>query len=354
METIGHIVAQYKRMRTMRGLNQIYTKQYALVGLGHHCINNLLPVIQYLQLPLKYICCTSDKKAQLISQKYKEVKGTTSLQDILQDDTVDGVFVATRPHEHFRIATEVIKAGKSLFIEKPPCDNETELKALTDTIRLFGAAPIIVGLQRRFAPATRILQKRLTNDCTHHYHYRYLTGLYPEGDALTDLFIHPLDYVTFLFGPAKIKSLDSMDSRNGAKTLLLILQHRDTTGMIELSTDYSWQYAEEQLSISTDKGLYILNGMEKLDFYAKRTAIMGIPTEKIWPKRTTVVHLYGRNHFAPTIENNPVFSQGFFSEIRIFAEMVEGRYEDDNTFGIESTKEVYSLMAEIKRYENNK
>ena len=343
-----NIIGRYKRIRSMRELCHTYTRQYALVGLGNHCANNLLPGIQYLQLPLKYICCTSEKKAGLISQKYRGVKGTTSLQDILLDDTVSGVFVAADPHSHFQIAAEVIKAGKSLFIEKPPCEDERELKALTDTVRLYGPQHIVVGLQRRFAPATRILQKRLKGDGRRHYHYRYLTGLYPEGDALLDLFIHPLDYATFLFGEAKIKCLDVIRSRDGGQTLFLVLGHKDITGMLELSTDYSWQDAQEQLNVSTDKGLYVLDNMERLDFMPRRSAVLGIPLEKVFPNHAATACLYGRNGFVPTMGNNQIVSQGFFSEIKTFADMIENKHEADYALGLESVGQVYSLMAEIR------
>ena len=356
MEYLNHIIGRYKRMRGMRDLNNVYTRQYALVGLGNHCVSNLLPVIQYLQLPLKYICCASEKKAELISQKYKGVEGTTSLQDILKDDTVSGVFVAANPHVHFQIAREVIKAGKSLFIEKPPCRNDKELKELTDTIKLYGSKHIIVGLQRRFAPATQILQRRLKSEGKRHYHYRYLTGLYPEGDALSDLFIHPLDYATFLFGKAKVRTVDAIGSKDGGQTLFLILEHRDITGMLELSTDYSWQDAQEQLSVSTDKGLYVLNQMEKLDFSPRRSTVFGIPLEKVFRSNGSVVNLYGRNGFVPTVGNNQIVSQGFFSEIKTFAERVEekDRCEDDNAYSLESVKPVYSLLSEIKERVNTK
>ena len=348
MGYLDNIIDRYKRIRSMRELQYTYTQQYALVGFGNHCANNLLPIIQYLQLPLKYICCTSEKKAELISQKYKGVKGTTSLQDILLDDTVSGVFVAANPHSHFHIATEVIKAGKSLFIEKPPCKDERELMFLTDTIKLYGSQHIVVGLQRRFAPATQILKKRLKDDGKRHYHYRYLTGLYPEGDTLLDLFIHPLDYVIFLFGEAKIKSLDIIHSRDGAQTLFLILEHQDIVGMLELSTDYSWQEAQEQLNISTDKGLYVLNKMEQLDFTPRRSTVLGIPLEKVFPNNVTTICLYGRNNFVPTIGNNQIVSQGFFSEIKTFADMVENMYDTNHDLGLESVRHVYSLITEIR------
>lgn len=348
MGYLDNIIDRYRRIRSMRELQYTYTQQYALVGFGNHCANNLLPVIQYLQLPLKYICCTSEKKAELISQKYKGVKGTTSLQDILLDDTISGVFVAANPHSHFQIATEVIKAGKSLFIEKPPCEDKRELKALTDTVKLYGSQHIVVGLQRRFAPATQILKKRLKGDSKRHYHYRYLTGLYPEGDTLLDLFIHPLDYVIFLFGDAKIKSLDVIRSRDGAQTLFLILEHQDIVGMLELSTDYSWQEAQEQLNISTDKGLYVLNKMEQLDFTPRRSTVLGIPLEKVFPNNVTTICLYGRNNFVPTIGNNQIVSQGFFSEIKTFANMVENMYDTNHDLGLESVRHVYSLITEIR------
>jgi NAD-binding oxidoreductase len=352
MEYIGKIINRYKRFRSIRSLEKIYNQQYALVGIGNHCVGNLLPVMQYLQLPLKYICCTSERKAALIPQKYKGVKGTTCLQEVLDDESVKGVFVATNPHSHFTIAREVIKSGKSLFIEKPPCENEKELKDLTDMVKLYGSQHIVVGLQRRFAPATQILQKRLKGEGKRHYHYRYLTGLYPEGDALLDLFIHPLDYVTFLFGKAKVKTAETMRSKDGGQTLFIILQHQDITGILELSTDYSWQDAQELLSISTDKGEYILDRMEKLDFSPRHSTILGVPLEKLFPNNTAVVNLYGRNGFVPTIGNNQIVSQGFFSEIKTFADMVENRCEDNHAFCLESVKHVYSLMAEIKKYMN--
>ncbi|MDD7258582.1 MAG: Gfo/Idh/MocA family oxidoreductase [Prevotellaceae bacterium] len=354
MGYLDNIIGRYKSMRSIRELNHIYTQQYALVGLGNHCVSNLLPVIQYLQLPLKYICCTSEKKALLITQKFKGVKAMTSLQDILNDDMVSGVFVAAHPHSHFHIANEVIKAGKSLFIEKPPCANEKELMSLTDTVKLYGSQHIVVGLQRRFAPATQILQKRLKGDGKRHYHYRYLTGLYPEGDALLDLFIHPLDYVTFLFGKAKIRVAEAINSKDGGQTLFLVLEHQDITGMLELSTDYSWQDAQELLSISTDKGEYILDRMEKLDFSPRHSVMLGIPLEKVFPHNTTIVNLYGRNGFVPTIGNNQIVSQGFFSEIKTFADMVENRYEAKHVLGLESVKLLYSLMAEIKNCTSKK
>ncbi len=36
------------------------------------------------------------------------------------------------------------------------------------------------------------------------YNLKYLTETYPEDDVMLDLFVHPLDYVTFLFGKEEV------------------------------------------------------------------------------------------------------------------------------------------------------
>lgn len=51
------------------------------------------------------------------------------------------------------------------------------------------------------------------------YNLKYLTGSYPEGDAMLDLFVHPLDYVTFLFGKAEVKFAGWIEYH----TLMLVL-----------------------------------------------------------------------------------------------------------------------------------
>ena len=50
--------------------------------------------------------------------------------------------------------------------------------------------------------------------------------------------------------------------------------------------------------------------------------------------------------------NNQIVSQGFFSEIKTFADMIENKHEANYALGLESVNHVYSLMAEIKKYMN--
>lgn len=316
---IQEIINRYKRMRTERLLAQTYQYSYAFVGMGQHSLTNLYPVLHYLGVPLKYICVTSERKARLIEKRFPDVKATTSLDTILNDGEVKGVFVSASPSAHFSIALQVLKSGKSLFIEKPPCQTLAELNTLIELHQLYSTSIAMVGLQKRYAPAVQILRQHLHKEHLVSYDLHYLTGAYPEGDALLDLYIHPLDLVTYLFGKPEIIACQHV----APASYILMLRHPHIVGTLELSTDYAWTSAEESLKVCTSRGIYRLSQMEDLTFEPKPSTILGVPYEKIHAHNRTVEHLYSRNNSTPTLPNNQIYSQGYYNEIQAFVASVE-------------------------------
>lgn len=339
---IQQLINRYKRMRTERYLNQSYRCQYAFVGLGQHSLTNLYSVLHYLQVPLKYICVTSEHKARLIERKFKGIIATPRLDDILNDEDVKGVLVAASPRAHFSIASQVLQSGKSLFIEKPPCQSVTQLKELIAMQRASGSPVAMVGLQQRYAPAVQSLRRRLRGKQLLNYDLHYLTGAYPEGDALLDLYIHPLDLATWLFGKAEIVSYLEIDE----ESFILMLRHQHIVGTIELSTCHSWQDAQQSLTVHTSSGTYRLNQCQELIFVPKQPVIAGIPMEKIRPRSQSVEYLYRHDGFSPILAGNSIYTQGFFNEITTFVNAVEGKQANvqTNLQSIEPTLQLIENM----------
>ncbi len=344
---IQQLIDRYKRYRTEHFLAQKYQYSYAFVGMGQHSLTNLYPVLHYLGVPLKYICVTSEKKAQLIEQKFPNVKATTSLDTILNDDEVKGILVSASPSAHFSIASQILKNGKSLFIEKPPCQSLKELDALIDQQRLYGSAVAMVGLQKRYAPAVQILQKRLHKAHLVSYDLHFLTGNYPEGNALPELYIHPLDLVTYLFGKPEILACQQVASAS----YILMLRHPHIVGTLELSTAYTWTSAEESLKVCTSKGIYRLSQMEELTFEPKPSSILGIPYEKVHKHNKTIEYLYVRNNFNPTLPDNQIYSQGYYNEILSFVTSIEHGHSNILT-DITTIKPTYEVLMRIKNLQN--
>jgi len=201
----------------------------------------------------------------------------------------------------------------------------------------------MVGLQKRYAPAVQLLKQRLRKERLISYDLHYLTGAYPEGDALLDLYIHPLDLVCYLFGQPEIIAI-----RQVAKdSYILMFQHPHIVGALELSTAYTWTTAEESLNVCTRSGVYNLSQMESLVFTPNPTTVLGIPTEKWRPRNKTVEYLYQRNNFTPTLVNNQLYTQGYFNEITNYTDAVEDLGNQIST-SLKSVRDTYEIICEIK------
>lgn len=344
---INNIIERYKRLRSMHQLQEACTGNYAFVGIGGHSVDNLYPVLDYLGVRLKHICCKSEEKLPLIEQK-RRTHATTSLSDIINDNEVAAVLVAAGPKANFGISKGVIASGKSLFVEKPPCLTLDELKELIALKARHPHTTVAVGLQKRYAPATQMLQMRLRKAGHVSYCLKYLTGLYPEGDALTDLFIHPLDLVCHLFGKATVCGFEHVGNASNGITLMVMLRHGAATGMLELSTAYSWAAACEQMTVNTRNGIYEMSQMERLDFCPKTGSLCGVPLEKVLPRKHATISLLARNNFAPVRANNQIYTQGFYGEIKAFTDAVEGRKADISS-SLESLMPTYELLESIRR-----
>lgn len=335
-------IERWRSMRNKKVLQSPYSAKYAFVGVGSHALQNLYPVLQYLGISLKYICCKSPYKLPLIERRFGAI-ATTSLDTILNDSEVKGVFVCASPQQHYGLCSRIIPSGKYLFVEKPPCRT---LQELANLIEADSKQICMVGMQKRYSPLIETLKKRLTKSEVVNYALTYHTGAYPEGDPITDLFIHPVDLASYLFGDVENLSIQRTDL-NKATTIQALLSHGHAKGVIELSTAYSWSNPKESLCVNTSAGEYRLEQMERLLFYPHPRKVMGIPLEKIGMFTVSEQILTERNNFNPLLRNNQIYTQGFFSEIKAFADMTE--YSTKNTSPLSSLKRTYELLNRLQQ-----
>lgn len=316
---VGGLIEKYKTYRKQKFLGQFesYKHKYAFVGVGNHSINNLYPVLDYIGIPLKYICTKNPDNAKMMASKYGETcQGTSDLNQVLKDDEVKGVFVCTSPQGHFGLSKKVLEAGKALFVEKPPCLSSSELNEL---IELSGKTINSVGLQKRYSTVYSKIKLKAKKVIS--YSYKFATGAYPEGDPVWDLYVHPLDTVVYLFG--KVKSINKVQNEN---TLFVQTVHESgVVGSLELSTDYSWVTPVESITVNASNGIFESSDLHHLDMTSKSKQVMGIPLEKVLKNPPVKKSLYNNTGFVPTGEFNQIYAHGYYDEIKTFVDAVEGK-----------------------------
>jgi virulence factor len=316
------LIGKYRSLRKSSYLDRLsgYRHAYAFVGAGSHSIANLYPCIRQLNIPLRYICTKTITTATKMAATFLDCTPTTDLDTILKDPTVKGVFISTQPQLHPGLVSQALTAGKAVFVEKPPASATSQLQQL---IALQGVIPCMTGLQRRFSTLHQQLQKHRLSSKPATYLYRYLTGPYPEGNPVHDLFIHPVDYALWLFGPAKDTDIHLATSGPLTTAWVHIEHTSGASGTLQLSTHHSWSALTETLEINTEKELLEAHYPFRLTGTEKPATIAGIPLEKLL-RRPAIKKIYLDNQGTiPVAASNSLVSQGFWGEIEHFIQQVE-------------------------------
>jgi virulence factor len=200
-------------------------------------------------------------------------------------------------------------------------------------------------VQRRHAPAVAVLRKRMRKP--QHYTLRYLAGAYPEGDVLTELFVHPLDMAVFLFG--EVNALQKMRiPGQGGETLLVQVEHASgVKGQLELSTLHEWSRSEEVLTVNTANGLWTLENLSRLTWEPYGARPLGIPLEKVLSRPSVTETHFEASRFLPQMAHQPLVVHGFYDELRSFADAVEGRQATLHQ-ALHEMRGVYGWIGKLK------
>jgi virulence factor len=337
-----NVIEIYKRRRKYAQMRPPYKKQYAFVGVGNHSLNNLYPVLDYFHVPLKYIVSHSRQTADKLNASAWDCLSTNDFDKVLNDPLVGGVFISAHAGSHYHLIKKALEKRKHVFVEKPPCQTLAELHELISLEQAAGSR-VLVGLQKRYAPATAILKKELKG--VRHYTMHYRTGAYPEQNPVFDLFIHPVDLITCLFGKGEVKSL----LRN-SDVLFVHVQHGNgVIGAVELSTGYSWQQAEEQLTVVRNDAIYQLNNFSELLRIKKPETLLSYPMDKIMRFVPETKTLFNQNTFLPDVKHNNLYIHGFFSELKTFIDACETDNFSASRSGLSSLVPTYEILQALSR-----
>ena len=131
------------------------------IGAGNYATSMLLPHLRQ-NSGVELVSVATQRALSGINAQRKFGFGTvtTSVESVLDDKTLDAVFIVTRHHSHARLVCEALERGLTVFVEKPLALSEEQLATVLETVRKTGNGRIMVGFNRRFAPLFTDLRER--------------------------------------------------------------------------------------------------------------------------------------------------------------------------------------------------
>jgi predicted dehydrogenase len=89
------------------------------VGLGYWGPNLARNLDELEGASLTWICDRDEDRLARYGGRFPEGRKTTRFEDLLEDDSLDAVAIATPVVTHFELARQALLAGKHVFVEKP-------------------------------------------------------------------------------------------------------------------------------------------------------------------------------------------------------------------------------------------
>ena len=210
---------------------------------------------------------------------------TDSLGDVLSDDQIQGVALATPAETHAELAIQAMQAGKDVFVEKPMAltleDAEKMKKVARETDRI-----LMVGHLLEYHPAVLKLREMIDSGELGKINYIYSNRLNfgkvrTEENALWSFAPHDVAVILRLMGhaPFEVSSCGGSYLTNGiADTTMSNLRFSDAS-RAHIFVSWLHPFKEQRLVVVGDKKMAIFNDVapfgEKLQLYPQNVEFEG-------------------------------------------------------------------------------
>ena len=136
-----------------------------VIGPGGMGMNHVKQLCQRDDVTLAAVCDVDRERvagaaAHVESATGKKPRQESDLRKILDDPSIDAVFIATPDHWHAPAAIMALNAGKHVYVEKPCCHNIREGRMMADAVRRSGKL-LQVGTQSRSTDCVQEAMQRI-------------------------------------------------------------------------------------------------------------------------------------------------------------------------------------------------
>ena len=270
------------------------------IGAGSYAQSFLLPNIpKNDKIQLKGVMTSSGTGSRSVAERFGFEFCTSNENDIIDNDEINTIFIATRHDSHAEYVMKALRAGKNVFVEKPLCIKEQELGQIVELLnsqigkdnfssdnttppinKLTNNAILMVGYNRRFSPFAKIIKENF-GDGPMAMTYRVNAGAIPReswiqdpdfgGGRIIGEVCHFVDFLTFMNGslPVSVYAHVLIDPNALNDTLTVSLRYENgAIGTISYFANGDKSLAKERVEVYAHGCTAVLEDFKSLILHA--------------------------------------------------------------------------------------
>jgi predicted dehydrogenase len=182
-----------------------------VVGLGYWGPNLARNLAAIPGCQVAWLCDSSAQARERLAPFFPAAQLTGELEQLLADEELHAVVLATPVPTHAQLAVAVAHAGKHCFVEKPLATNAADAQRAVDAAAHAGKV-LMVGHLLEYHPAVTRLKELIAGDQLGELYYIYgnrlnLGKLRADENALWSLGAHDVSVVLHLIGEEPVQCL---------------------------------------------------------------------------------------------------------------------------------------------------
>jgi predicted dehydrogenase len=254
------------------------TVRVGVVGLGYWGPNLARNFAGVPGCELAWLCDSSPEALERVGASFPGARTTGSLDDLLADDALDAVVLATPVPTHAPLAERVLRAGKHCFVEKPlgqsVAEAERAVAAAEETGRI-----LMVGHLLEYHPGVLKLKELADSGELGEIYYVYgnrlnLGKLRADENALWSLGAHDVSVVLMLAGeePFSCEAFGESYMRPGIEDVVFAFLRFPSGLAAHLHLSWLDPHKERRLTVVGSRRMATFDDMEldrKLTIYDK-------------------------------------------------------------------------------------
>lgn len=251
----------------------------AFIGAGSYAQGQLLPNLPS-DIRRVGVMTNSGATSKRVAERFHFEMCTPNEEDILKNEAVNTLFIATRHDTHAKYVMDGLRAGKNVYVEKPIClniDEMVEIQKLCEEKQ----KSVMIGFNRRFSPHTQEIKKKLGSGKMSMI-YRANAGIIPGDAWIHDIKIgggriigeacHFIDFMTYICGSKPVKVMASLmpDNQNLNDTMNIIVEFENgSTGVVAYYSNGSKAMPKEYFEVFSSGTSAIIDDFTETKIFTK-------------------------------------------------------------------------------------
>ena len=249
-----------------------------VVGLGYWGPNLARNFDRLPDAELTWVCDESEEAVARWGAAFPSARTSTAFDDLLNDDALDAVVIATPVPTHADLAMRVLAAGKHCFVEKPLARSEEEALAVLKAAEAADRV-LLVGHLLEYHPGVQKLAEIVRSGELGELRYIYSNRLNlgkdrPDENALWSLGVHDLSVILMLAGdePSGWDVMGESYLRPNVEDVVFALMRFNSGLLAHMHLSWLDPHKERRFTVVGSKRMATFDDMEierKLTVYDK-------------------------------------------------------------------------------------